>query len=73
MEDAPAPNALSTFDVVEKNGAVYIKGEESAIKSGQRDPAIKCSATSPEKVVVIGGYVLPALVLCIPVTQLTTS
>jgi NADPH-dependent 2,4-dienoyl-CoA reductase/sulfur reductase-like enzyme/nitrite reductase/ring-hydroxylating ferredoxin subunit len=55
VEDAPAPNALSTFDVVEKNGAVYIMGEESAIKSGQRDPAIKCSATSPEKVVVIGG------------------
>ncbi|KAL4897444.1 hypothetical protein BDV59DRAFT_197738 [Aspergillus ambiguus] len=55
VEDAPAPNALKTFDVAEKNGAVYIKGDEAAIKSGQRDPAIKCSATSAEKVVVIGG------------------
>lgn len=57
MEDAPAPNALNKFELVEKNGAVYVKGEESAIKSGQRDPAVKCSTSSsdPEKIVVVGG------------------
>lgn len=55
MEDAPAPNALNKFEIVEKNGAVYVKGEESAIKSGQRDPAMKCSAADSEKIVVVGG------------------
>ncbi|KAL1990401.1 hypothetical protein VTN49DRAFT_6240 [Thermomyces lanuginosus] len=55
IEDAPAPNALHTFPVYEKDGAVYIKGEESAIKAGQRDPNISCSVTTPEKVVVVGG------------------
>lgn len=55
IEDAPAPNRLNTFEVYEKQGAVYIKGEESAIKAGQRDPNLKCSASTDEKVVVIGG------------------
>ena len=43
IEDAPAPNHLNTFEVYEKEGAVYIKGEEGAIKAGQRDPKLKCS------------------------------
>ncbi|KAI9043535.1 putative AIF-like mitochondrial oxidoreductase (Nfrl) [Aspergillus affinis] len=57
VEDAPAPNALNKFEVEEKNGAVYIKGEESVIKSGQRDPAVKCSVSSADagRVVVVGG------------------
>jgi hypothetical protein len=55
VEDAPAPNALNKFELVEKNGAVYIKGEEAAIKSGQRDPVFKCSPSTAEKVVIIGG------------------
>ncbi|GAM43486.1 apoptosis-inducing factor homolog [Talaromyces pinophilus] len=55
IEDAPAPNRLNTFEVYEKEGAVYIKGEEGAIKAGQRDPNLKCSASTEEKVVVIGG------------------
>lgn len=57
MEDAPAPNALNKFDVFEKNGGVYIKGEEAAIRAGQRDPVGKRSVTSQDRVVVIGGYV----------------
>jgi hypothetical protein len=57
VEDAPAPNALNKFDVVEKNGGVYIKGEEAAIRAGQRDPVGKRSVTSQDRVVVIGGYV----------------
>ncbi|KAF4213189.1 hypothetical protein CNMCM8980_010479 [Aspergillus fumigatiaffinis] len=55
VEDAPAPNALNKFELVEKNGAVYIKGEEAAIKSGQRDPVFKCSPSTAEKVVIVGG------------------
>jgi hypothetical protein len=57
VEDAPAPNALNKFDVFEKNGGVYIKGEEAAIRAGQRDPVGKRSVTSQDRVVVIGGYV----------------
>ncbi|KAE8315762.1 hypothetical protein BDV41DRAFT_150408 [Aspergillus transmontanensis] len=55
VEDAPAPKALHKFEVFEKNGAVYIKGEESTIKSGQRDPVAPCSASAPEKLVIVGG------------------
>jgi hypothetical protein len=63
IEDAPAPNALRTYEVYEKNGAVYIKGDEASIKAGQRDPNVKCSVTSQEKVIVIGGSVTPSLSL----------
>ncbi|EAW10911.1 putative AIF-like mitochondrial oxidoreductase (Nfrl) [Aspergillus clavatus NRRL 1] len=55
VEDAPAPNALNKYEIVEKNGAVYIKGDEAAIKAGQKDAVFKCSVASPEKVVVVGG------------------
>lgn len=56
VEYAPAPNALNKFDVYEKDGAVFIKGEESAIRFGQRDPVMKCQVSSPEeKLVVVGG------------------
>lgn len=55
VEDAPAPNALHKFDVYEKDGAVYILGDELAIKSGQRDPVFKCDSTGAEKVVIVGG------------------
>lgn len=56
VEDAPALNSLNKFDVAEKNGAVYVSAAEADIKSGQRNPNIKCSASKPdEKVVVVGG------------------
>lgn len=57
MEDAPAPNALNTYEIIERDGAIYIRGEEAAIKSGQRSPNIRCSVAAPEKVVIVGGYV----------------
>lgn len=66
VEDAPAPNALNKFEVYEKNGGVYIKGEEAAIRSGQRDPVLKCSVSSPERVVVVGGYVCPVVYIYLP-------
>ncbi|KAJ5128380.1 Apoptosis-inducing factor 1 [Penicillium atrosanguineum] len=55
VEDAPALNALTKFELQEKNGAVYILGSEESIKSGHRNPVGKCSASSEEKVVVVGG------------------
>ncbi|KAL4930527.1 putative AIF-like mitochondrial oxidoreductase (Nfrl) [Aspergillus undulatus] len=55
IEDAPAPAALNTFELLEKGGAVYIRGEESAIKSGQRISEHKCSASGPGGLVIVGG------------------
>ncbi|OJJ08679.1 hypothetical protein ASPVEDRAFT_89892 [Aspergillus versicolor CBS 583.65] len=55
IEDAPAPAALNTFGLTEKNGAVYIHGEESAIKTGQRISEHKCSAHGPGGLVIVGG------------------
>lgn len=55
VEDAPAPNALAKFDVFEKDGAVYIRGEEKDIRFGQRDPVFKCQAVGDKRVVIIGG------------------
>ncbi len=46
------------FKVTERDGAVYISGQESAIKSSRRKPNVKCNATAAtqeEKVVVVGG------------------
>lgn len=57
MEDAPAPDALNKFEVMEKNGGVYVKGEESAIKGGRRTPNVTCKSQGEDKVVVVGGYV----------------
>ncbi|KAK7750564.1 Apoptosis-inducing factor 1 [Diatrype stigma] len=58
VEDAPALDALPTFKVAERDGAVYVQGDESLLKSGKRAPSFKCSKpTGPaaEKVVVVGG------------------
>ncbi|KAL1961861.1 hypothetical protein VTN77DRAFT_985 [Rasamsonia byssochlamydoides] len=55
VEDAPAVTALKKFEVYEKDGAVYIRGDQAAIQAGQRDPNIQCAVAAPEKVVVIGG------------------
>ncbi|KAI0207044.1 hypothetical protein F4808DRAFT_454952 [Astrocystis sublimbata] len=59
VEDAPALDALTTFEVVERDGALYIKGEEAAIKSGRRQPNIRCrggvNTSESDRVVVVGG------------------
>lgn len=55
VEDAPALDPLAKFEIVEKDGAVYIKGEEATIKSSRRSPNYKCSAQGQEKVVIVGG------------------
>jgi hypothetical protein len=63
VEDAPAPDALNKFEVMEKNGSVYVKGEESAIKGGRRTPNVTCKSQGEDKVVVVGGYVRSRLCL----------
>ena len=57
MEDAPALDPLAKFDIIEKDGAVYIKGEAQTIKANRRQLDTKCSVQGQEKVIVIGGYV----------------
>ena len=55
VEDAPAPDPLHKFDVIEKDGAVYIKGQEADIKAGRRQPKVKCSVAGEESVIIVGG------------------
>lgn len=55
VEDAPAPDHLNKFDVVEKDGAVYIKAAESDVKSGRRVPKFKITSADKDKVVIVGG------------------
>ena len=57
VEDAPALDAIAKFDILEKDGGVYIKGEEQTIKASRRQPNTRCSAQGQEKVVVVGGFV----------------
>jgi NADPH-dependent 2,4-dienoyl-CoA reductase/sulfur reductase-like enzyme/nitrite reductase/ring-hydroxylating ferredoxin subunit len=58
IENAPALDSLTAFKVTEKDGAVFIQGEEAAIKAGRRKPNIKCSTAGgavSDRVVVVGG------------------
>ncbi|KAF7563226.1 hypothetical protein G7046_g933 [Stylonectria norvegica] len=58
VEDAPALDALPVFKLSEREGAVYITGEEADIKSSRRQPNFKCAASGGAKekgVVVVGG------------------
>ena len=57
VEDAPALDPLAKFEIIQKNGGVYIKGEKEGITSSRRSLNFKCQAQGQEKVVVIGGYV----------------
>ncbi|KAK4504046.1 hypothetical protein PRZ48_004961 [Zasmidium cellare] len=54
IEDAPAPDPLQKFEIVQKDGGVYIKGEEAAIKANRRNMSIKCQAKGNDQVVVVG-------------------
>ncbi|KAM0254389.1 hypothetical protein ACHAQJ_006858 [Trichoderma viride] len=57
VEDAPAVDSLPVFPLTERDGGVYITGEEASIKGSRRKPNFKCSvsADSQERVVVVGG------------------
>lgn len=56
VEDAPALDPIAKFDIIEKEGAVYVRGEEATIKASRRQLDTRCSAQGQEKVVIIGGY-----------------
>jgi nitrite reductase/ring-hydroxylating ferredoxin subunit len=55
VEDAPALNPLTKFDITEKEGGVFVNAEEAEIKAFSRDLSIKCQAHGSEKIVVVGG------------------
>ncbi|KAE9375371.1 hypothetical protein N431DRAFT_436855 [Stipitochalara longipes BDJ] len=56
IENGPAIDSIPSFQLSEKNGAVYITGEQQSIKGSRRKPNIKISGISgPEKVVIVGG------------------
>lgn len=46
---------MAKFEIFEKDGGVYIKGEEATIKASKRTLDIACKAQGSEGVVVIGG------------------
>lgn len=56
IENAPALDALPSFELSQQSDGIYINGEESVIKSSRRKPNIKTSGgASLEKVVIVGG------------------
>ncbi|OAP64510.1 hypothetical protein AYL99_00482 [Fonsecaea erecta] len=55
VEDSPAPLSLNAFDVIEKDGGVYVKGKEADIKGGKRTVNIKTTPSSQEKLIIVGG------------------
>ncbi|KAJ5233390.1 uncharacterized protein N7469_005156 [Penicillium citrinum] len=55
IEDAPALNALNKYDLIEKDDGVYVNATESDIKASQRNPVQKCTISSQEEVLVVGG------------------
>ncbi|CAO2658125.1 Nn.00g073850.m01.CDS01 [Neocucurbitaria sp. VM-36] len=55
VEDAPALDPISKYEVFEKDGAVYIKTDEDTLKANRRTLNVKCSSVSDEHVLVIGG------------------
>lgn len=55
VEDAPALDPIAKYDLVERDGAVYVKSDEETLKANRRSLNIKCSSVSDEKVLVIGG------------------
>ncbi|KAI9682164.1 MAG: hypothetical protein M1817_000218 [Caeruleum heppii] len=55
VEDSPALDPLAKFPIKEKDGAIYITGEEGIIKASRRTANVKCSPQGQEKVVIVGG------------------
>ncbi|KAH6655925.1 monodehydroascorbate reductase [Truncatella angustata] len=57
VEDAPALDALPVFKAIERDGAVYITGDEATIKAGRRQPNVKSASgqAQGDRIVVVGG------------------
>ncbi|OAA59412.1 Pyridine nucleotide-disulfide oxidoreductase, FAD/NAD(P)-binding domain protein [Cordyceps fumosorosea ARSEF 2679] len=59
IESAPGLDALPTFKLTERDGAVYVTGDEATIKSSRRRPNFSCNPGATTKfegdVVIVGG------------------
>jgi len=55
VEDAPALNPLAKYELVQKDGAVYVQGDEKVIKENLITASHKCAATGDGQVVIVGG------------------
>jgi NADPH-dependent 2,4-dienoyl-CoA reductase/sulfur reductase-like enzyme/nitrite reductase/ring-hydroxylating ferredoxin subunit len=56
VEDAPALDPLAKFEIEEKDGKVFVTGEEKVLKDNfPNSLSISCKATGAEKVIVVGG------------------
>jgi len=55
IEDAPAVNPLHKFELVQKDGGVYVKADAGAFKTNGRPLNIKCQPRNQDRVVVVGG------------------
>jgi nitrite reductase/ring-hydroxylating ferredoxin subunit len=55
VEDAPALNSLTKFNIAEKEGGVFVNAEEEEVKAFCRNLSIKCQTQGSEKIVVVGG------------------
>ncbi|GAB0136454.1 hypothetical protein EsDP_00004754 [Epichloe bromicola] len=57
VEEAPALDALPVFKVTERDGAVYVTGDEESIKNSRRRPNFGCNAnaSSDGNIVIVGG------------------
>jgi hypothetical protein len=55
VENAPALDPLTAFHVEERDGAIYVRGDEATLKAGKRIPNISVTARSGERVIVVGG------------------
>ena len=60
VEDAPALDPIAKFELTEKNGGVYIMGDEQTIKAKRRVAKFgglrACSSVAEESVIIVGGY-----------------
>lgn len=57
IENAPAIDSLPSFALSEKNGSVFVTGEQASIKGSRRKPNIKIKGgvSGSEKLVIVGG------------------
>ncbi|PSN67083.1 hypothetical protein BS50DRAFT_573833 [Corynespora cassiicola Philippines] len=55
VEDAPALDPLTKYELVEKDGAVFVRSDAETIKANRRFLNLKCSSVNDDKVLVIGG------------------
>lgn len=56
IEESPALDSLLKFEIVQKDGGVFVKAQEKDIKSGgRRTASIKCSPKGQEKVLIVGS------------------